>query len=263
MKSRKKIRIAVQLQPIHTTYAELRSALGQAEAMGVDIVFNSDHFFPAVGDDNGACFEAWTMLGAWGEQTSKVGIGVSVSGNTYRNANLLADMARTVDHISDGRAILGIGSGWFGKDHEQYGFEFPGSEQRVQDLEASLAAIAARLPRLNPPPVQERLPIMIGNGGDRKPPEMVARYADIWMDFKPLDIVAAYNSQLDDACRAIGRDPAKIERGIAMDTLDLARFEAFRACGCTLFMVRYIGPNFDLTGLDAVLSWRDTLNTGL
>lgn len=200
------------------------------------------------------------MLGAWGEQTSRVGIGVSVSGNTYRNANLLADMARTVDHISGGRAILGIGSGWFGKDHLEYGFDFPASERRLKDLEASLVSIVARLPRLNPPPVQARLPIMIGNGGDTKPPEMVARYADIWMDFKPLDIVADYNVRLDAACRAIDRDPEDIERGIAMDTLELSRFEEFRARGCTLFMVRFIGPNYDFDGLENVLRWRDAQN---
>lgn len=114
----------------------------------------------------------------------------------------MADMARTIDHISGGRAILGIGSGWFRRDYNEYDYPFPGTVDRIAGLKKALRDIRYRLGRLNPPPVQEKLPIMIGNGGDRKPPEMVALEADIWFNFNNLKEVAKYNSELDAACEA-------------------------------------------------------------
>ncbi len=260
MSSMPKIRIAVQLQPVHCTYDALRAAVSLVDDSGADILFNSDHFFPSIGDDSGSCFEAWTMLGAWAEQTRHVQLGVSVSGNSYRNAHLMADMARTVDHIARGRAILGIGSGWFRKDHDEYGYDLSDQETRLDNLRKSLETIRYRLPRLNPPPVTGRLPVMIGNGGDRKPPEMVARHADIWMDFKAPDLVGAYNRELDAACRAAGRDSLEIERGVAVSPRDLPHVQAFLDAGCTLFMIRTAGPDFDLTLLPRWIDWRDAYN---
>ncbi|CAH1678746.1 LLM class F420-dependent oxidoreductase [Hyphomicrobiales bacterium] len=253
------IRIAVQLQPVHCTYDALRAAVSYVDRSGADILFNSDHFFPSIGDDSGSCFEAWTMLGAWAEQTRHVQLGVSVSGNTYRNPHLLADMARTVDHIARGRAILGIGSGWFRKDHDEYGYDLSDSKSRLHGLHQSLEAIRYRLPRLNPPPAG-KLPVMIGNGGDRKPPEMVARHADIWMDFKAPQMVRAYNKELDSVCEIIGRDPNSIERGIAVSPGDIPHTQEFLDAGCTLFMVRTAGPRFDLSFLPEWIAWRDMRN---
>lgn len=253
------VRIGVQLHPQHAEYSDLRRAVAEAEEMGVDIVYNWDHFYPLYGDPDGRHFECWTMLGAWAEATERVEIGALVTCNSYRNPELLADMARTVDHVSGGRLILGIGAGWFEKDYSEYGYEFGTAGSRLADLAAALPRIEKRLGRLNPAPTR-RIPVLIGGGGEKKTLRLVARHADIWHGFGKPDVIRHKNEVLDHWCRTEGRDPATIERSAGLDAgrVDLA--EKMLAAGATQITLGMNGPHYDMGPVADWVAWRDEKN---
>jgi probable F420-dependent oxidoreductase len=261
------IRIGVQLQPQHADYAEIRRACAEAEEIGVDICFNWDHFFPLYRDPDGKHFECWTMLGAWAEATERVEIGALVTCNSYRNPQLLADMARTVDHISGGRLILGIGSGWFERDYDEYGYSFGTAGGRLDALAHNLPLIRDRWASLNPPPTRE-IPILIGGGGERKTLRIVAEHAAIWHGFGGPRTIAHKHEVLDEWCRTVGRDPSEIERSAGVspkpgrlpeDVRDYAAgAEDLYAVGTRLFTVGVGGPHYDLGPLRDLVAWRDS-----
>jgi probable F420-dependent oxidoreductase len=260
MTPNRRVRIGVQLQPQQAPhYRNLRDAVRRCEDIGVDIAFNWDHFFPLYGDPDGPHFECWTMLGAWAEQTSRIEIGALVTCNSYRNPELLADMARTVDHISDGRLVLGIGSGWKKKDYDEYGYEFGTVGNRLDDLAAALPRIMARLAKLNPQPTRD-IPVLIGGGGERKTLRLVAEYADIWHSFTSTDEFPAKSAVLERHCADVGRDPVSIERSAAVDNGGalIANAETLVGFGVTLLTVGCDGPDYDLTAAEALCKWRDS-----
>ncbi|ANW67293.1 LLM class F420-dependent oxidoreductase [Mycobacterium sp. djl-10] len=255
------IRIGVQLQPQHAPeYGLIRDAVRRCEDMGVDVAFNWDHFYPLYGDPDGAHYECWTMLAAWAEQTSKIEFGALVSCNSYRNPDLLADMARTVDNISGGRLILGIGSGWKDKDYQEYGYDFGTAGSRLDDLAAALPRIRSRLGKLNPSPVRD-IPILIGGQGEKKTLRLVAEYADIWHGFTDRSTYPGKAEVLDGHCAAVGRAPEAIERssGVPERNVDdmLAEADALVELGVSLLTIGVNGPDYDLSAAEALVRWRD------
>jgi probable F420-dependent oxidoreductase len=254
------IRLGLQLQPQHAEYSEIRQAVVRGEEMGVDIVFNWDHFFPLSGDPVGKHFECWTMLGSWAEITERVEIGALVTCNSYRNPELLADMARTVDHASDGRLILGIGAGWFEKDYDEYGFEFGSPGSRLADLREALPRITERFEALNPPPTRD-IPILIGGGGERKTLRYTAEFADIWHGFGGPDVIRRKNDVLDRHCADVGRDPTEIERSCGASARKLDMADQLVDAGATLITLGFDGnTGFDLDPVADWLAWRDERN---
>jgi len=253
-------RVGVQLQPQHAEYREIRRACSQAEELGADVVFNWDHFYPLYGEPEGQHFECWTMLGAFAEVTERVEIGALVTCNSYRNPQLLADMARTVDHISDGRLILGIGSGWFEKDYDEYGYEFGTAGGRLDALDRDLPLVKSRWAALNPAPTRD-IPVLIGGGGERKTLRIVAEQADIWHGFGDAETIAHKHAVLDEWCVKAGRDPLEIERSAGVSPKDPATSaESLYEVGTRMVTYSVGGPKYDLGPLRDLVAWRDERN---
>jgi probable F420-dependent oxidoreductase len=269
MVDRRPVRIGVHIQPQHATYERIRDTAAQLEEMGVDVIFNWDHFFPLNGDPDGPHFESWTMLAALAEQTKRVELGALVNCNSYRNPNLQADMARTIDHISAqatgvGRFILGTGAGWFQRDYDEYGFEFGTTGQRLDALARDLPIIEDRWSKLNPPPTR-KIPILIGGAGEKKTLRIVAQHADIWHSFSDVPTLEHKLNVLEEHGRVVGRDISEIELSIAVRdsiaNLDKQDADELHAIGATMFTVALYGPeNYDASMVQDWLNWRDAKN---
>jgi probable F420-dependent oxidoreductase len=259
------VRLGIQVQPQHAEYSAIRDTVLRLEELGVDIVFNWDHFFPLSRGHEGKHFEAWTMLGAWAEQTERIEFGTLVSCNSYRNADLQADMARTLDHISAregvGRFIFGTGSGWFERDYDEYGYEFGTPGSRLKALADALPRIEARWAKLNPGPTRD-IPIMVGGKGERKTLRIVAQHADIWHSFvspadlpHKLDVLRKWG---DD----VGRDVTEIivSNELTRHRVDIEHADALYGAGVRLFTLGISGPDYDLGAVPEWLAWRDAKN---
>ena len=249
-------------------YQSWRQAVLHAEELGADVIFGYDHFhkpfvdiidgIPHLDEEQPDVnnFEGWMALASWGEITTRAEIGLLVTGIPYRNPDLLADMARTVDHISGGRLILGVGAGWYAKDFEVYGYEYGTTKSRFDLFDQSLLRIEERMKELIPAPTRH-IPVLIGGGGERRTLPAVARHADIWHSFEPLGEFRRKNDSLKRLADEFGRDEQKIERSVPWT--DQATADAYVAEGVTLFTTE-IHPDengYDFGHLEQMLSWRD------
>jgi probable F420-dependent oxidoreductase len=266
----KPIRVGVQLWPGGTPdYRTWREAVLEAEQLGADAIFGYDHFhkpfaepsedglprlLPDQPDVNN--FEGWTALASWAEITERAEIGLLVTGIGYRNPDLVADMARTVDHISGGRLILGLGSGWYEKDYTTYGYEFGTITSRMDMFEDRLTRVERRLTQLVPPPVR-KIPILIGGMGVRRTLPIVARHADIWHTFASVEEYRRKNGLLKELAANAGREEKLIERAVHWTGREAA--DTFVAEGVTLFTteIHPTADGYDFSEFKDMIAWRD------
>ena len=216
-----------------TDWPSLQRIGQRADELGYDSLWTWDHLYPIQGDWRGPIFEGSMILAGWATVTSRATLGLMVGANTFRNPALMAKVVTTLDHMSNGRAILGIGGAWFAREHEAYGLEFgSGFGERLDWLDEAVELMramvrgeepTARGPRYHarnvrndPPPIQARLPILIGGDGEKKTLHTVAKYADAWNTAGDVDFVRHKDSVLRRWCEAVGRDQAEIERTLGL-----------------------------------------------
>jgi alkanesulfonate monooxygenase SsuD/methylene tetrahydromethanopterin reductase-like flavin-dependent oxidoreductase (luciferase family) len=224
------LRLGINLWSQAATWPEMLEAARRVDRLGYDSLWTWDHLYAIVGDPYQPIFEGWGLLHAWAMATERIRLGLMVGANTFRNPGLVAKLASTLDHVSGGRAILGIGGAWMELEHTAHGIDFgTGFGQRLDWLEESVAAIRALLDgkavtsepggryafhelRHAPLPLQEHLPIMVGGNGRTKTLRTIARHADTWNGFGTPDELAELDGVLRAHCVDAGRDPSTIER---------------------------------------------------
>jgi probable F420-dependent oxidoreductase len=239
----------------------MRAAWREADEMGADFIFTWDHFYPLYGDPDGPHYEAISMLGSMAEVTERAQIGALVICNSYRNPELLAHAHVTVDHASGGRAVLGIGAGWFQRDYDEYGYEFGTAPDRVRELRKSLPRIKDRLSKVNPPPAG-RLPILIAGSGEQVMLKLVARYGDMWHNFGDPERFRQKYEVLRNHCADVGRDPQEIEIlwGMQSGLLDNADDLIAEGVNHLIVGIGGDGKGYDLAPLRELVAWRDRKN---
>jgi alkanesulfonate monooxygenase SsuD/methylene tetrahydromethanopterin reductase-like flavin-dependent oxidoreductase (luciferase family) len=216
----------------YTDWPSLLEAGIRADRVGFDTLWTWDHLYPIVGDSRGPILEAWLVLTAWAQATERIRIGLMVGANTFREPTLTAKMATTLDHISNGRAILGIGAAWFKEEHEAFG---EGPPERLRWLGEALPIMrgmldgtepsatgpryTARKVRNLPAPIQAHLPILVGGGGEKVTLKLVARYADACNIGGGIENVRRKEAILREHCQTVGRDHREIERTTGIGTV--------------------------------------------
>ncbi|MFL5807058.1 MAG: LLM class F420-dependent oxidoreductase [Roseiflexaceae bacterium] len=264
-----RLRFGIKTAPQHTNYADMLKIWQAAEAVEVfEHAWLFDHFIPIGGDPDGPCLEGWTLLAAFAARTSRIRVGIMVTGNTYRHPAVLANMGATVDIIANGRLDMGIGAGWNQLEHDSYGIELLPPGKRISQFEEACEVIRLlwtekyadfngtyyqlKEARCEPKPVQKPYPpFVIGGSGEKRTLRVVAKYADVWnFSGGTVDEFSHKLEVLTEHCRAVGRDPDSIEKSIQLmtnydDLGDLvARTRDFVAAGANhiIFNLRWPYP---------------------
>ncbi len=222
-----------QLWPQNTTWAALRDSAVALEAAGWDGIWTWDHVMAIAGPPEQPIHEGWTTMTGVATVTSRPTIGLMVGANTFRNPGLTAKMASTLDHVSGGRLILGLGGAWFEREHEAFGLWFGGSPgERLGRLDEATGLIRRLLDGetvssdgpsypmveavVTPRPVQAHLPILIGGSGPKRTLKIVAQHADAWNSSGTPEQIRQRIDILHEHCATVGRDPASIELTVSL-----------------------------------------------
>lgn len=263
--------LGVQLAAQDATWQQLRDAAVRADALGYDHIWLPDHLLPIHGRETSPIFEGYAALAAIAALTGHAGLGLLVGANTFRNPAVLARSVATIDHISGGRALLGIGAGWYAREHEAFGIPFGASAgERLNNLDEALSVIRPLLRgeevthagphyrvdslRLVPPPVHGRVPILVGGVGERKTLRTVARYADLWNAQVSLDDAPRKIEVLARHCADVGRDLGDIE--LTLDCAPIVRDTA-PAARAALEEI-YVRLGFAPPDADSAFFWTGT-----
>ena len=252
----KRFKVGVTIHPQQCTIQELRDAWRRADDLGVDSIWFWDHFFPLYGNPNGNHFECWSLLAAAALDTRAPQIGPMVTCVGYRNPDVLASIAATVDQLSGGRLVLGLGAGWFERDYTEYGFEFGQARDRVRLLKEALPRIKNRIKKLRPGPAGP-MPILVAGGGEQVMLRLVAEHAQMWNSIASVDQYRRKSEVLNEWCRRLGRDPAEIERTANVGGLTPKILDEWLKAGLQHFVLRIAHP-FDIKELARVVKERDS-----
>jgi alkanesulfonate monooxygenase SsuD/methylene tetrahydromethanopterin reductase-like flavin-dependent oxidoreductase (luciferase family) len=227
-------KVGFLLWPQTASWPEIRDAAALADRSGATSLWTWDHLNSIVGPWDGPILEGWSILSGWSQVTERATLGLMVAANTFRNPGLTAKLATTLDHLSGGRAVLGLGGAWFEREHDAYGIDFgSGFGERLDRLDEATMLVRRLLDGelvthegpiypmhdalVTPRPVQVRLPIMIGGSGPKKTLRTLARYGDQWNSMGTVDELARRDAILREHCAEIGRDDAEIERTTTLD----------------------------------------------
>ena len=223
------LKLGILLWSQGAPWPEMLDAAKRVDRLGYEHLWAWDHVYAIFGDPYQPIYEGWSLLTAWAMATERTRLGLLVGANTFRNPGLTAKIATTLDHVSNGRAILGLGGAWFDLEHEAHGIEFgSGFGQRLDWMDEAVSAARQLLDgkevtseptghyhfqglRHAPLPIQKHLPIMIGGCGEKKTLRTIAKYADMWNGMGPLDTMAHKIEVLKGHCADVGRDPSEIE----------------------------------------------------
>jgi alkanesulfonate monooxygenase SsuD/methylene tetrahydromethanopterin reductase-like flavin-dependent oxidoreductase (luciferase family) len=256
------VKIGFLLWPQTDSWPAIRDAAVRAERAGAASLWTWDHLLAIVGPWQGPILEGWSVLSGWAQVTERATLGLMVGANTFRNPGLTAKLATTLDHLSGGRAVLGLGGAWFDREHEAFGIDFgSGFGERLDRLDEAVMLLRRLLDGetvthdgpvypmrdalVQPRPIQARLPIMIGGSGPKKTLRTLARYGDQWNGMGRLTKLAERDAILRAHCESIGRDHREIERTTTADLVirddRAAALEAYKA------QLAAVGDEYDAT----------------
>ncbi|HEX5493796.1 MAG TPA: LLM class flavin-dependent oxidoreductase [Mycobacteriales bacterium] len=247
-------KISVQIQPQHVRLEALVDALDELDALRVDTIYCWDHIGQLSGSSSLPSLECWALLASLSRVTSHVKLGSLVSPYGWRNPELMAYTADTVDRMSGGRVVLGMGAGWHASDFERLGLVMPAGAARIRGLQSALDRIRASLDAL-----KSRVPVLIGGSGP-KLLDVVAQHADIWHSNQQGPAWARAAATLEQACHRRGRDPRTIVVSVSLGDSDIDALAKEHEIDSVT--VNVAGPRFDLRRVRELVSWRAGVLSG-